>query len=474
MNTLRKTTDLAAATALVLLSGCELMHPTDPYAGMAKGSSPRISDRARPVKHLQSGGVLSIDQAIRVALANNPELSAMQHDADASEYQRKIAASQRWPSVHVASAYNRYLDRQRLIPPSANFEPGVYNRDIVAGDLVLTMPLFTGGRITSEVKAAEFFREAAGHRLSRTRDELVFNVYSTFYSILAQRRLIESLDFSHKTLQEHLKRVKQFIEAQKAAKVDQLRTKVRLTDLEQRQVQERNILEIQYRVLTNLLGLDQVENPLDPRGELSAPVSEVPKKTKALQEAFADRPDYLAARAGLEAQAQAVDIARAAHWPTMSFEASYGGRWAAGATGLPPGIDRSGDLGQLGVVVDLPIFEGGRIDAQIAKERARLHAAQERLRKLKLQVQLDVETALLNIASARQRVQATESAVAEAKESLRIEREKYETGKGAIVDVLDAQSALLDSQTNFYRAQADYNVALAQLNLATGAEPWRK
>jgi outer membrane protein TolC len=127
-------------------------------------------------------------------------------------------------------------------------------------------------------------------------------------------------------------------------------------------------------------------------------------------------------------------------------------------------------VGRVGVVVDIPIFEGGRIEARVRQEKARLLAAQERLRRLELQVQLDVETATLNIASAARRVQATEKAIEQAQESLRIEREKYDLGKGSITDVLDAQSALLDSQTNYYRALADYNVALAQLKLAMGEQ----
>jgi outer membrane protein TolC len=118
--------------------------------------------------------------------------------------------------------------------------------------------------------------------------------------------------------------------------------------------------------------------------------------------------------------------------------------------------------------MDIPIFEGGRIEARVRKEKARLSAAQERLRKLELQVRLDVETAVLNIGSAGRRVEAIEKAIEQADESLRIEREKYDLGRGSITDVLDAQSALLDSQTNYYRALADYSTALAQLKLAVG------
>jgi outer membrane protein TolC len=83
---------------------------------------------------------------------------------------------------------------------------------------------------------------------------------------------------------------------------------------------------------------------------------------------------------------------------------------------------------------------------------------------------LDVETALLNIHSSQERIEAIQKAVEQGQESLRIERQKYELGKGAIVDVLDAQSALLESQTSYFRALADFHTALAQLRLATGEE----
>ncbi len=466
MNTPMKTFWLVALAALA--PGCVLTNPTDPYAGMGRGPRPYLggphSAATQPVQ-----GPLTLNEAVRVALANNPEVAATVYDVAAATAQRDFAAGQRLPSLHAIGGYNHYLDSQRLIAASENNQSGAFSRDIFAGDLVVTMPLFTGGRITSEIKAAELLQKASEHRLARTQEELVFNVSSVFYGILAQREVIESLEFSKKALQEHLKRIEDLIAAQKAAKVDQLRTEVRVANLDQQLVRERNVLAVQARVLTNLLGLDRPDKPVDPAGELAIAEAAIPETAQALSQAFNGRSDYLAARAELEAQAKAVDAARAAQWPTVSLEGAYGGRWAAGTTDRPSGTDSSGDVGRVGVVVDIPIFEGGRIEARIRQEKARLMAAQERLRQLELQIQLDVETAVLNVGSARERVKATETAIEQAKESLRIEREKYDLGKGAIVDVLDAQSALLDSQTNYYRALADYNVALAQLKLAIGA-----
>ncbi len=102
------------------------------------------------------------------------------------------------------------------------------------------------------------------------------------------------------------------------------------------------------------------------------------------------------------------------------------------------------------------------------EERAKLAAARERLRQLELRIRLEVETALLNFGSATERVQTLRKSVEQAEESLRIERQKYELGKGASVDVLDAQAALLEAETNYYRALADVQVARAQIDLAVG------
>lgn len=469
MRRLSKKTWLLILTAMT--PGCVLIKPTDPYAGLGGGGLRRMAGLRPRVRATQPvEGPLTLAEAIHVALANNPELAASRHDVEAAEAQRDAAFGALLPSVGLVGGYARYLDDQRLLPARYNGEPGVFGDDIFTADLGLTAPLFTGGRLISEIKVAELLAQSASHRLARNRDELIFNVSSVYYSILAQRRVIESLEFSRNALAEHLKRVRDLIAAQKAAQVDQLRTEVRLADLEQRLAGEKNVLAIQARLLTTLLGLQQVGQPVEPEDALPDAAESPPDIAVALDQAFGRRPDYLAARAALEAQAKAVDTARAGHWPTVSLQASYGRRWAASPTTQPAGADREADVGRVGVVVEIPIFEGGRIAARVRQERAKLRAAQERLRRLELQVELDVETAILNISAAAQRVKATEKAIEQAKESLRIEREKYDLGKGAIVDVLDAQSALLDAQTNYFRALADQNIAVTQLKLATGEQ----
>jgi outer membrane protein TolC len=242
---------------------------------------------------------------------------------------------------------------------------------------------------------------------------------------------------------------------------------VRLANLEQRRTQERNVMDILQRVLANFMARRETNGPVAIRGTLEfAPMDVAPERL--LPSVYERREDYQAARAETAAQERNVAAAQGAHWPQVSLRAAYGVRGMVEPEQHPRSLNHPNDAGVIGLVIDFPIFEGGQIAARVREEQARLSAAQERLRKVELQVRLEVEAAALNVTSAQQRILTTGKSVEQAEEGYGIEQDKYDFGKGTIVDVLDAQSALLEAQSTYYRALADHEIAKAQLRLATG------
>ncbi|HMK34066.1 MAG TPA: TolC family protein [Desulfomonilaceae bacterium] len=482
---------VAVALSLsMIFSACVSMHRNVPDTAFVEPAAcPPQQSLVGQGKPNSGTEVLTLEQCIEIARANNPGLAAGAWDVQTALAQRDNAASERWPNFRGVGSYTSYVQNQRLVPVRKNNDPGMFSSSIVAGDIILRMPLFTGGRIRSEISAADLLSQAATQRLARTWEELIFNVSSTFYTILGQQPVIESLQFSIKALNKQLQRAVDMMRVGKAAKVDVLRTEVRISDVEQRLVREQTVLDIQRRLLTTLMGIGDDRGPLKPQGELRA-LRPVPDLNGALAMAYAERGDYKAARSSVDSQAMKLAAARAQRWPRLSLEGSYGTRYAAGITDnaaafinrfvrtpaplgqgkefYSPGVSPSLPVGNIGVVADYPIFDGGKITSQVREQESRLASTQQNLRKLELQIRLDVETGLLNVDSARKRVLATRKAIEQAKESFRIETEKYDLGKGSITDVLDAQAAMLDAQTNHYRALADYSIALAQLGLATG------
>lgn len=415
---------------------------------------------------------LDLNEAIRVALVNNPEVAAADQDVAIFRSQHEAVVAGSLPSVHGIAGYSRFFDDQRLVAARENGEPGVFGKDFVSADLTLAIPLFTGWKDTNESAATELLWRASIKRVSRNRQELVYNVSNLFYTILAHRHFLDALESLRAAVEAHRKQVVELIDAQKVARVDLLRAEVRAADLAQKALRERNLLAIERRALANLLGLGAGRADVDVRGSLELSAADPDQPADVLvSQALARREDLLSARLSADAQAKSVDAAASGYWPTISLQGSYGWRWAASPSDRPSGTDIAEDVGRVGIVLDMPLFEGGRTDARVAEQRARVVAARERLRKLELQIRLEVETAVLNVSSARERVLVTQKSIQQAEESLRIEHQKYDYGKGAIIDVLDAQAALLDAQASYARALADHGTALAQRKLALGETP---
>lgn len=475
---LRETVILAILYALIL-PGCVLTQPTEPFGPVpvseGSGITPPAPSQPAPAKVEGPSEALTLERSLEIALKNNPEVAATLWEVSVAGARVEQAKAAQWPWLSYEGNYTKYLNSRPLWEARYNNQRRIFTKQQSQGNVLLRFPLFTGGRIINEIKASELFRLAEENRLSRTRDELVYNVSSTFYAILSQEKVIDSVRFSLEAMQEQRQKTAKMVEVAKAARVDLLRTEVRVADLEQSLERETNVLEIQKRVLASLMGLDFTKAQLKFGGKLTFEKTGY-RPAQLVPRALSQRPDFKAAKERVESQARRVDVARAGNYPNVNLVGAYGYR-GSGVYGVYD--DRSlksptnrgpfyDDDGSVGVTLTLPLFEGGRISAKVREEFSALAAAQERLRKLNLQVRQEVETAILDVDSSSERVRATAKAIEQARESLRIETLKYNLGAGTITDVLDAQTALLLTETTYYRALADFNAALARLKLAVG------
>lgn len=417
---------------------------------------------------MENNGAFSLERCIEIALDKNPEIAASKWDIAAADARHDAARSAFWPQISVEGGYQRYVDSQRLIAARYNGEVGVFDDDILRGDLIAKINLYAGGRMMNEASAAGKLSAAEKKKFVRTRDELIYSVAGIYFSILGQQRIIASLAFSQQALDENLKRTTQLYDARKVARVDVLRTEVRLTDLQQNLIREKNALAVQRRILFSLMGYDIV--PDDARFEDKLEFSD---KTSfglggLIETALKNRPDFLAAKERVDAQIMKVSAARAAYWPNVNLVGTYGVRNAPSPGDVGENTQSTEDVGSVGLVLSIPIFDGGQISAKVREEMAALAAARERLKKLELQIRQETETASLDVLSSAERVKATATVIDQARESFRIESLKYEMGKGSLTDVLDAHSAQLQAETTYYRALTDYHTAMARLRLATG------
>ncbi len=411
---------------------------------------------------------LTLDDVIDIALARNAGVRAAEHEVDAAAKGHEAARGRLWPFADLFGDW-QYSgpdaeNKTRLLAnigrmPQLESDRAQFDHNLYAAGIRVTYPLYVGGRILAEIEANRLLTRLARERLAQTADELIFNLSSTFYNLLRLKENVKATEANVRALEESRRNIQHLVEVGRAPRVDLFKVNTRLAAVRQELIRARNEVDLAHAVLKTLMGLE-VTVPLAVKGVLGTDAAPL-DLGQDLSEAERRRPELEARRRAVEVQAQQVRIAQGARLPSVQLRSQYAG--GAGESDLSP----IGDF-VIGVNVSIPIFTGGLLTARVAQEELRLAKVQQELEKARLDVQLDVQAAHLGITEARERIATAQAALEEAREALRIEQLKTEVGRGIIEDLLDAQAAELQAETNYTRALADVNTALVARKKAIG------
>jgi len=410
---------------------------------------------------------LTLTAAVRYALAHNPDL-----EATSAEWHRLAGAAQTsrarlQPQLAFSTTATLSAEDHSVIPQAASTVQRFDNRIFSAGVQGRYL-LFDFGNSRAEVAAA-LARTAGGQALLQRRQrETIFAVSQIFLSVLSVRDLRAAAEASRQSLAALLAVSEKLVAAGRAAPMDALKLKVQLarvtSELARLNGEQRSL----RAELTATLGLADNESLPELADE---PARSAATNADATDEAVIDRrADVIAARHQLDAAAAALKANRRARYPKVEALASYG-RYAAmdPDPAMPPGpADTWADDAQVGIALTLPVFDGGSRAGAIGQAEARQQSAAAALRKARLLARRQMETARAALASARAEILATDQAQAAAAEALRIEKLKYESGKGTVNEVIDAEAARLATEGLVRRARRQTQIAALALALARG------
>lgn len=411
----------------------------------------------------------SLPQLIRMALERNPGLHAARKEIDVAGKGLESAKGQRFGSMEIRASDSTYgpmtnnLVTQTLVLKQSSIVQrglGAFNHNLFGFGSFLTIPIYTGGRITNQIAVGEIATRLAEDRLAETRDSLIFNVSSTYYGILKLREFIRAAEQSREQLRESKRVVEKRFSVGKAAAVDVFKINTRVAIVEQALIRLHNAEEVLYGVLNTLIGAEATGLKVQIQGELT-PASEPLNLNQNVDEALRRRPELLAKEKQVAMQEKKILISKAEMLPSISLNGSLQGF--------------TGDHSQLfntefaNVSLSMPIFTGGALEARVAQERQKLEQLRQELAETKLAATQEVHAAYLNVGEAEARIQAAQTAVAEAKEALRVEQLKVSSGRGMTENLLDAQAAELEAEQNVFAAVADSLTQRMALKKAVGA-----
>lgn len=410
---------------------------------------------------------LTLSSVIAFALKNNPRVRISDLNIETEARSIDAAHGERLPKVDFGAGATRYRYPTPLTPivirgplPSGIDIPE-FERSIYDTGISFRLPLFRGGRLYRGVRVAEMQRAVATDTSGYTKQELVYNLTSVYFKILQLEKLLQANEASVKQLEAHKKNVELYLKAGTAPYVDLLKSDVELSHAKENRLLVKNSLESTYEFLRTLMGLEDAHKRIS-LASVSSPSQGYGDIDKVTDRALLQRPDYKAVNKRIAIAEERVKIASGRRLPDVYAAGQYNG-----TSGPAMAFKENWSFG---VRLSVPVFDGGIITSDVEKGKLEIARAREEERALRLTIAREVKDACLTIDNSRERIEVTERAIESARENLRVELLKYDTGAGTTTDVIDAQTAMLRAETDFYQAAYDKEVAIALLRKATGEE----
>lgn len=425
---------------------------------------------ATPV-HAQEA--LSLGDAIARALASHPSIGAVEAAREEAEA-RVLQARSGWlPRVDVAEAWQRgnqpvyvfgSLLTQRKFT-EANFAIEALNRpDPLTNhrfSVTVQQPIFDGLFTAAAVRGARTGVEAAVQQRALAAQELALGVTAAFGHAIRGQAEAAAAQAAVNAAEEDLNRVRARRDAGLATEADVLAVQVHLAEVRARHTHAVGQGRTARAQLNELVGA-----PLDTVYSLAveAPADLSLDDGAALErEALASRPEAKLAALQVRGAEAGLAMARASWLPQVGFQSGW--EFNGGSFG-----DRASSW-VLGAEVRFNVFRGGADRARVAEADAAIRRQQRERERAEQRVRLDVVTAKTQLESARARAAVGREARAQAAESQRIVRDRYEAGLEDVTSLLRAAQAVQQADALDIAARVDVVIAAAGLERALGRLP---
>jgi len=449
------------------LSGCAVVGPdyVPPATEVPAGWS-RLDPAAQPVAHAAASGELGqwwqnlndplLSRLIDEALQASPDLRSAQARLREARARRTVAAAARFPSVTASGSARRSQSSEETGSGDAR------NAFSAGFDASWEIDVFGGMRRSVEAATADL--ESAVASLHDTQVSLASEVALTYVEVRAQQTRLgvarANLASQSETLQLTDWRAQAGLVSSQdveQARSNREQTRAQIPSL------ETSLAEAEHR-LDFLLGRapGMLHARLAATGELPAVPDRIAVGIPA--DTLRQRPDVRAAERRLAAETARVGVAEAARYPSFDLSGSIGlealtlgglGNSGGGASSLLAGITG-------------PVFNAGRLRAQVEIQDAVREQAQVTYEQTVLTALQEVENALVALARNRERVEALAISSESARNAAQLAQQRYSAGLIDFQSVLDTERSVLSAGDSLASSRADGVLALIRLYKALG------
>lgn len=399
----------------------------------------------------------TLQGALAKAYNSNPTLTAARAQQRANDENVPIQRSAGLPNLRASGGYN-----ENVVTPQSF---GVAGRS-ASGTLNLSVPIYQGGAVANGVRAADR-RVLAGEEALRGTESSVFSqVVAAYNDVIRDQAIVELNANNVRALEVNLQATRDRFEVGDLTRTDVAQSEARLAlargDL---RTAEANLIASRERYVALVGDLPVDLQPPPPLPNLPS------TEEDAVQVAVRSNPDLLAAAYNREAARYDVRVAQAGRLPTLSGvgQGNYTNYLGSLNSGIPGvSLPQSQKSVTVGLSATLPLFQGGRPGAQVRQAQARQAQALEQEIGAERSVIQQVRAAYAAWKASQDVIASAEAAVRANTLSLEGVRAENSVGNRTIIEILNAEQELLNSQVQLVTARRNAYVAAFTLLAAMG------
>jgi outer membrane protein len=399
----------------------------------------------------------TLTELYKIALKRSEKVQISEEDLVIAKSEKERARSAYLPTISAFADYTRYTEAKLSDTPFGSF--AIQPDFSAAWGLRLDETLSLSGREFTAYNISKMGIETSRYDLYAVMEDYLLTVAESYYDVLKAHKAIEIATSNVERLTEHRDAAEIRLRVGDVTKTALLRAEAELSGAQAKLVEAKNFLNLSKAVLARIVGLE---------GDFTVRES-VPVDVKAVelhflkQEAFAERVELKSSTIQKQMAKDEIRYKKGAYWPTLSLEGVYA---RMDEDPSSPFFLKESIYGILRV--NFPFYEGGSRKAEVKQAEAKYKQSELMYEDWKKNISIEVEDAYLDLETQKGILESLEDQVAFAKENYNAISKQFDFGLAHSVDVMDANTSLVEAQIDFYRAQYDYQLSIIRLKRATG------
>ena len=396
---------------------------------------------------------MTLDNCIRLALGNNPQINAAFQDILASDARIKQVWSNYFPTITWQTGYTKLKQLQLSDALERNLEFNYY----LLGQVSLQEMLYDFGVTQNQATIRKLDYEAYKKTFEATVNDVIYQTKDAYYNVLfayeAKRVAQDTVD----KYQLFYNQARAFYTTGMNPKVDVTIAETNLSSAKLKLIQAENAVNLAIAKLNNVMGVPYIER-YDVLDRLQyKPINLTFEQ--AIDTARDSRPELKLAEIRVEGTNQTVKLTKKSYFPTISLEGQYqrGGKSWNSNYGY-----------NFGAYLTFPSINAMLIRNEIKEAKYLYDKELANARNTQNAIYLEIQNAYLQLEEKRNQLPVAILQVKQAKENYELSYGRYRVGEASPTELKDAENSYEQAQLTYYTALYEYNSAKALLEKSIG------